>query len=139
MLGFRGSGLARVRVEYVGRASLDGSDDRKLMATLRHDGQPAPAPSNVMLASVGGPFVPATPEVMPARRVTDVPTPSVRPFELGRYAAITAPDGTPAQPTRMAAVPPYQPRPAFGGTANEPRFIPVSAMSPAVSTGRGLY
>ena len=136
VLGFRGNGLARVRVEYVGRASLDGSDDRKLMATLRHDGQPAPAPSNVMLASVGGP---ATPEVMPARRVTDVPTPSVRPFELGRYAANTARGTTPAQPTRMAAVPPHQPRAAFGGTANEPRFIPVSAMSPAVSTGRGLY
>jgi rare lipoprotein A len=135
VLGFRGNGLARVRVEYVGRASLDGSDDRKLMATLRHDGQPAPAPSNVMLASAGGPFVPAMPEAIPARRMADVPTPSSRPFELGRYPA----DAAPNQPTRMAAMPSHQPRTAFGTTGSEPRFIPVSAMSPAVSTGRGLY
>jgi rare lipoprotein A len=49
-------GLARVRVEYVGRAPIEGSDDRMLMATLR-DGQPAPAPSRVMVASAA-PFVP---------------------------------------------------------------------------------
>jgi rare lipoprotein A len=35
LLGFRGKGLARVRVEYVGRAALEGSDDRQLAATLR--------------------------------------------------------------------------------------------------------
>ncbi len=35
LLEFERSGTARVRVEYVGRASLDGSDDRQLMATLR--------------------------------------------------------------------------------------------------------
>ncbi len=40
-LGFRGQGTARVRVEYIGRASLAGSDDNKLMATLRLDGMPA--------------------------------------------------------------------------------------------------
>lgn len=140
VLGFRGNGLARVRVEYVGRASLDGSDDRKLMATLRHDGQPAPAPSNVMLASAGGPFVPVTPEAVPARRVADVPTPSVRPFELGRYSSNSAPAAVaPSQPAQMAAMPTHQPRAAFGGAGNEPRYIPVSAMSPAVGTGRGLY
>ena len=49
LLGFKGNGVARVRVEYVGRASLDGSDDRKLVATLRQ-GEPAPAPSAVRVA-----------------------------------------------------------------------------------------
>ena len=49
-LKFHGQGLASVRVEYLGRAPLDGSDDRMLMATLR-EGSPAPAPSNVMVAS----------------------------------------------------------------------------------------
>ena len=44
LLEFKGSGVARVRVEYVGRAPLEGSDDRQLMATLR-SGAPAPAPS----------------------------------------------------------------------------------------------
>ncbi len=66
LLGFRGRGTSRVRVEYVGPASLEGSDDRKLMATLR-EGVPAPAPSAVMLASAK-PFLPQqpSPRAMPA-------------------------------------------------------------------------
>lgn len=56
LLGFRQNGLAQVRVEYVGRAAVHGSDDRMLMATLRQ-GEPAPAPSNVMVAGVR-PLVP---------------------------------------------------------------------------------
>ncbi len=40
-LGFKSVGTAKVKVEYVGRASLQGSDDRKLIATLRYDGAPA--------------------------------------------------------------------------------------------------
>ncbi|MGO8738089.1 septal ring lytic transglycosylase RlpA family protein [Rhodoblastus sp.] len=40
-LGFKSVGTAKVKVEYVGRASLEGSDDRKLLATLRDDGAPA--------------------------------------------------------------------------------------------------
>jgi hypothetical protein len=39
-----------VKVEYVGRAPLDGSDDRLLAATLRQD-EPAPAPGSVKLAA----------------------------------------------------------------------------------------
>ena len=38
-LDFYGHGLARVRVEYVGRAPIEGSDDRMLLATLR-EGSP---------------------------------------------------------------------------------------------------
>ena len=40
-LDFKRNGTARVRVEYVGRASPNGSDDRILLASLRTDGQPA--------------------------------------------------------------------------------------------------
>lgn len=35
LLGFHSNGTAKVRVDYVGRASLQGSDDAKLAATLR--------------------------------------------------------------------------------------------------------
>ena len=38
MLGFYGKGVTKVKVEYVGRAPLAGSDDRKLAATLRDHG-----------------------------------------------------------------------------------------------------
>ncbi|MEN3930860.1 septal ring lytic transglycosylase RlpA family protein [Microvirga sp. W0021] len=40
-LGFKNNGTAKVKVDYVGKASLNGSDDKTLMATLRQDGMPA--------------------------------------------------------------------------------------------------
>ncbi|MCJ2011738.1 septal ring lytic transglycosylase RlpA family protein [Methylobacterium sp. J-076] len=52
-LGFHRKGTAHVRVEYVGKAALAGSDDRKLMATLRTDGRPAGAGPAVMVADLG--------------------------------------------------------------------------------------
>lgn len=136
LLGFRNNGLARVRVEYVGPASLEGSDDRQLIATLRHDGRPAPAPSAVMIAS-GGPFVPAAPEPLPSRSAV-VPSPPDRPFALGRYS----PGGTapmPATENRVASAPTTQA--SFGDTqpSAAPRFLPASTAIPMVSTGRGLY
>ncbi len=51
-LGFHRQGTARVRVEYVGKASVAGSDDRKLLASLRTDGRPA-GRSAVMVADLG--------------------------------------------------------------------------------------
>src|SRR5213596_3263681 len=63
LLEFKGNGIARVRVEYVARAPLEGSDDRQLMATLR-TGEPAPSPSLVRVASAHS-FVP---EISPAVR-----------------------------------------------------------------------
>ncbi|MPZ59472.1 MAG: septal ring lytic transglycosylase RlpA family protein [Rhizobiales bacterium] len=86
LLGFRDHGIARVRVEYVGTASLSGSDDRKLVATLRENG-PAPAPSRVMLASAK-PFVPRADE--PVRRSRGpTPVPQARPFAMGDDDATT--------------------------------------------------
>lgn len=40
-LGFHRKGTGRVRVQFVGRASLGGSDDAQLLASLRTDGPPA--------------------------------------------------------------------------------------------------
>lgn len=83
LLAFRGNGLARVRVEYVGPAALEGSDDRLLMATLR-EGSPAPIPSTVRVASAQ-PFLAGLGVVRgPA------PVPQSRPFELGEDAAVRA-------------------------------------------------
>jgi rare lipoprotein A len=50
LLGFRERGIAWVRVEYVGRAPLSGSDERTLEATLRDD-EPAPLPSSLTRAA----------------------------------------------------------------------------------------
>ena len=43
-LDFRRQGTARVRVEYLRRASPNGSDDQILLSSLRTDGQPAVLP-----------------------------------------------------------------------------------------------
>jgi rare lipoprotein A len=53
LLGFHGRGLAKVKVEYVGRAPINGSDDRKLLATLREGDKPAIAAT--MLADNSAP------------------------------------------------------------------------------------
>jgi rare lipoprotein A len=84
LLEFKGYGVARVRVEYVGRAPLEGSDDRQLMATLR-TGVPAPSPSMVRVASAR-PFVPEiSSNSRPIRG--EVPVPEGRPYSLGNSSA----------------------------------------------------
>lgn len=141
LLGFHKNGLARVRVEYVGPASLDGSDDRKLVATLRHDGRPAPAPSTVMVAS-SEPFVPAADRSFPAGRIASIPAPPERPFDLGRYTAssVTSARGTGAS-TQLASATLPKPQAGFAerAPAQQPRLIPVGSQGPALVTGRGLY
>jgi rare lipoprotein A len=84
LLEFKGNGVARVRVEYVARAPLEGSDDRQLVATLR-TGEPAPSPSTVRVASAR-PFVPEFPSSSRAIR-GEVPMPEGRPYTLGNNAA----------------------------------------------------
>ena len=84
LLEFKGNGIARVRVEYVGRAPLEGSDDRQLMATLR-TGVPAPSPSMVRVASAR-PFVPETSSYGRPMR-GEVPLPEGRPYSLGNTSA----------------------------------------------------
>jgi len=144
LLDFHKNGTARVRVEYVGPAALEGSDDRKLVATLR-EGTPAPAPSAVMVASAR-PFLP---------QAANAPTPPERPFDLGQPSsgglfAARQPQG-PAAPAALPGVvyadaaPPRAPqlRSSLGNSPASP--APASAYAPAylgtqaVSSGRGLY
>jgi rare lipoprotein A len=138
LLGFHKNGLARVRVEYVGKAALEGSDDRNLMATLRHDGSPAPMPSAVMLASTGGPFVPAVTAPLPAVRSASIPSPINRPFELGGHQTVIASNAV--RPARVAdAASADVPRAGF--VEAQPTRLPVVPASgpPALMSGRGLY
>jgi rare lipoprotein A len=69
-LDFKHYGTTRVKVEYLREASIMGSDDRKLMATLRSDGTPARLPSGSLLP------------VMVAAAAA-APLPPQRPFDLG--------------------------------------------------------
>jgi rare lipoprotein A len=148
LLDFKGVGIAKVRVEYVARAPLEGSDDRQLVATLR-TGEPAPSPSLVRVASARS-FVPDMQSGRPA--VRDVPLPEGRPYSLGNTSADMAsinatsemsaagrirPAGSPALNQRTVA---YD---REGGFAPQ-RAGPVAAYAPAdeardILSGRGLY
>ncbi len=131
LLEFRDNGIGRVRVEYVGRAPLEGSDDRQLMATLR-TGEPAPSPSSVRIASAHA-FIPDLP---PSRGVVraDVPLPAGRPYTLGH-----TPDDAATGSSEVSA---SARRPKFGGRRFE-QAAPVEAdaaedHSRDDASGRGL-
>jgi rare lipoprotein A len=135
LLGFHGSGLAPVRVEYVGRAPLEGTDDAMLVATLRQ-GQPAPAPSLVQVASAK-PFVPAS---ISRTALRDVPTPPDRPYGLGEGQMVSnyraVPAGT-AVARAAAPDPPARTIPALSAYAPvRPDFQRGSDVPSAM---RGLY
>jgi rare lipoprotein A len=150
LLEFKGNGVARVRVEYVGRAPLEGSDDRQLIATLR-TGVPAPSPSLVRVASAHA-FVP---EIRSSARSIrgEVPMPEGRPYSLGNTSADLA---SMSATSEMSASSRAR---SSGRTVENPRAVsyenddryrpdvrPVSAYAPIdprgpseLLAGRGLY
>ncbi len=133
LLDFQQYGTARVRVEYVGRAAIQGSDDVKLAATLRQ-GNEAPAPSEVRVASAK-PFIPEFFDPNPITRGA-VPTPPERPFELGDNRMPPVAARRVQTTTEMSAIarapiaPPAssQNRPQLAGTAT-PASVPARAAS----------
>ncbi|NLS69705.1 septal ring lytic transglycosylase RlpA family protein [Bradyrhizobium brasilense] len=148
LLEFKGNGVARVRVEYVGRAPLEGSDDRQLMATLR-TGTPAPSPSMVRVASAR-PFVPEM-SSSSGRIRGDVPLPEGRPYSLGNtqadYASVSATSEMSASSRshRRALNNPrevsYEGDARYAASPSPAAaYVPIDARGPAeVLSGRGLY
>ena len=150
LLEFKGNGVARVRVEYVGRAPLEGSDDRQLIATLR-TGVPAPSPSLVRVASAR-PFVPETPSSGRAIR-GEVPMPEGRPYSLGNTSADQASINATSEmsaSTRMRSSGRALENPRAVSYEDDDRYAagarPVSAYAPVdprgpseLLAGRGLY
>jgi rare lipoprotein A len=144
LLEFRNNGVARVRVEYVGRAPLEGSDDRVLMATLR-SGEPAPAPSTVRIASAA-PFVPEIRSSHSALR-GDIPVPSERPYSLGATAGdMAAVNATEVSARTRRGSDGSQVASADEDSGTAPATRPVAAYAPVrhgdgnnFLGGRGLY
>jgi rare lipoprotein A len=149
LLEFKGNGVARVRVEYVARAPLEGSDDRQLVATLR-TGVPAPSPSTVRVASAR-PFVPDIPAPGRATR-GDVPIPEGRPYSLGNTSADVASINATSELSasgRVRSAGRILDNPRAVSYDNEGAYAPVrpySAYAPVdprgpseLLSGRGLY
>ncbi len=122
MLDYTHSGTAEVKVEYVGRAPLDGKDDSYLLASYR-PGNAAPDPSDglptgVMIAMNGktpSKSIGEEPAVAFPGTLTDVtPTPAERPVETVMLANATVPGETQTGDIVLPAFGPIAPeRPSF--------------------------
>ncbi len=107
-LDFKGAGTARVKVEYVGQAPMEGSDDSKLIASLRTDGAPA---------SLAG--LPSSPPVM-------VASAAMAPVET--LASVFTPSPPPAPKSPPAPAEPAQDMVAVDRQSTRP--IPVDLPTP---------
>lgn len=150
LLEFHGQGVARVKVEYIGRAPLAGSDDRKLMATLRDGTSPA-SDKPVMVAS----NKPYAPTFFDSRPMTEVPRPPERPFRVDGAHQIAALEQATEEATVAEPAPAARPRMAEAVVRTpvasrslqpSPAVSPVSAYAPTrydapagFMSGRGLY
>ncbi|GLK75592.1 hypothetical protein GCM10008171_08460 [Methylopila jiangsuensis] len=115
MLGFRSSGVGAVKLDYVGPADPNGSDERKLLASYRDPGVPAggvqvasltaPAPSDAAFAGAPAAPTPRVATVIP-------PAAPVAAATVSAYAA---------QPKLATAAP--RPRPAGVQAAPAPKRV----------------
>jgi rare lipoprotein A len=150
-LDFHNRGLANVRVEYIGRAPIEGSDDRMLMATLRQ-GSPAPAPSRIMVAAAG-PFLPGAGGPDTSTPSSAGRLPPQRPFRLGTgappptAARATIPDRTvetasarTAQARSVVRLPDVPEGKVPRGSGSPAAYGPAPADGAlGLMSGRGLY
>lgn len=112
VLGFKAMGVAKVNVEYVGPASLDGNDMTFLMASLRMPGDASPtidgrpAEAGVMLAmnEVESTGVPGVATEAIASQITPVAAPTTAPAAADVVPAVAGagnlPDVGPVLPER---------------------------------------
>jgi rare lipoprotein A len=119
VLDMKGMGTAKVKVDYVGAAPMEGSDDSQLLASLRTDGSPAnmigySAP--VMMANAAGEQTEtiwsffsgggrggqqAQPQPQPEARPAPTPAPEPPPVQVA-----SAPEPPPPpEPVRVPAAP----------------------------------
>ena len=106
-LGFKHLGTARVRVDYLGRAPMEGDDDGMLLATLSDNWRPAQLgrafPQKTQVASTAA-FAPQTPPASATAPATTKPAPAV--------ALPSRPPAAPAKGTAAKVIPGQKTAPA---------------------------
>lgn len=140
-LGFHRQGTARVRVEYVGRASTNGSDDRILLASLRTDGQPA------SLTNGGAPtmIAQATPRPAAPRQAIGVdayePEDEIETAPVASAAPqrVAFNETAPIPASTYVPLPPERPFDLGTIPGAVPPALKVSSASPARPVVAGLY
>lgn len=149
-LDFKRMGTAKIKVEYLARAGLGGSDDNKLLASLRTDGAPAtldglptqpvmvaeqpPVQRVAALAPVAAMPKPASDEQDVADEVPVgagsvqpvlAPRPIARPFNVGAPNSVkVAPLAAIPSPKMPVIAPPMQAQ-AMAKTVKVPRAAPI--------------
>ena len=154
-LAFRTMGTAKVKVDYLGIAPLDGSDDGKLLASLRTDGKPAmligDARAPIQVASADGstietelaanePAMPALVASLDAESFVDgeIPFPVPRPQAVRTVSLISAKPvlAAPAvqadEVVQTASTPMPVPRP------DGMFYLPTGTFAPATTAFNGL-
>ncbi|WP_052340867.1 septal ring lytic transglycosylase RlpA family protein [Salinarimonas rosea] len=136
-LAFRGAGVARVRVDYVGPASTQGSDDEILMATLRTDGRLAEMPiegaTSIQVASAGGapqvdriPLAAADRPVAPTLAFASAPPTMALPVPPARPNVLAS-----AQPTAVnASLPGATPAATLDRSAEAAQLVGIFFAAP---------
>ena len=131
VLGFKGEGTAKIKVEYVGQAPMEGSDDSALLASLRTDGSPANLNgySATMVASAEpGPSLFAA--LFSSGRGAPRPAPEPEPIRIAEIGPVRAAE---VEPVRAAEVePPPAPVPERAPPAPAPereRMAPPAAVA----------
>ncbi len=159
VLDFKRMGTARVKVEYVGKAPLEGSDDDELLATLKTDGSPASSgggesivavAASPLVALFGGgrsaapqaaapepppPPEPPAPEPAP-RAEAAAPLPPPRPEAAPAPVQVADNEETTVAPRAAAPLPPV--RPYDLGRVREASAAPRPPERPS-SSNRALY
>lgn len=142
-LAFKRRGTTRVRVEYVGRASVNGSDDTKLLATLTTDGAPAALgrPERpVMVASRPEPDEDELRPVRPSVRVAAAPSPPRKPLEVPELPRIRTAEASSATPDARPARRPERPVSSPRAPVAEPEDAePLPILPTSRSEPVGIY
>lgn len=149
LLEFRHLGTARVRVEYLGRASLAGSDDRRLIASLSTDGAPAtipgmstPAPTMVasappMTPRVSAPAAVEAPVEQTSFALAAAPQPAVQPAVTPASETTRVVRNAPLPPARpfdLATIPGAGVPTAFAGAGSSQVATRTAAPRPVVAS-----
>ena len=156
VLDFKRMGTARVKVEYVGKAPIEGSDDNELLASLRTDGGVADFNGgSTLVAEATSPLVslfggksepppppPPPPPVPPRSSVTEVaaplPPPRAEQPDAVEETKVNDVRETTASPRATARAPLPPVRPYDLGGVREAAFVPKPP-SRTSDSSRALY
>src|SRR5271166_3133705 len=132
VLGFKGEGTAKIKVEYVGQAPMEGSDDSALLASLRTDGSPAnlngySAPTMVASAESGPSLFAA---LFSSGRGAPRPAPEPEPIRIAEIGPVRAAEVEPVRGAEVEPPPAPVPEPAPPAPAPErKRMAPPAAVA----------